>query len=239
MLNYYCELWDYIFEPLNDVRKFKFLDVVSKVSWNKVCDLWCWYSWLFWALWYFQRVDEIYFYEYYDVYIDKLNYFINNISPEFLEENFWEVIFFLQKNNLIDKNKSFVDIASELLEKIICVEKINFLEKIPWENFDVIFTNESIECVESNNNFSKILNNIYSWLCAWWKLIFIMLGYDKKNNITEELIKFKLEWNLNIEEDNINWLLLNSWFISNSLQMIIFKELWNRWKYLYWEYIKK
>jgi hypothetical protein len=48
-----------------------------------------------------------------------LNFYIDNISPEFLEENFSEVITFLQNNNLIDKNKTYSDIAQELLEKVI------------------------------------------------------------------------------------------------------------------------
>lgn len=238
MLNYYCDLWDYIFEPLNDTRKFKFMEVISKISWNKVCDLWCGYSWLYWALWYFERVEEIHFYEFYDTYIDKLNFFIDNISPEYLEENFWEVILFLQNNNLISKDKSFEQIAFELLEKITCVEKIDFLKNIPWDNFDTIFANESIECVTWNCDFSKLSNNIFDSLSHNWKLIFIMLWYEDKNIITQELINLKLEWTLDVNCNNINNILWDSWFKKILFHNKIFPELNNRWKYTYWIYLK-
>lgn len=239
MLNYYCDLWDYIFEPLNDARKFKFLDLIKDISWEKICDVWCGYSWLFWALWYFERVNEIYFYEFYDAYLNKLNFYIDNISPEFLEENFSEVITFLQNNNLIDKNKTYSDIAQELLEKVIWVEKIDFLQEIPWNDFDVIFANESIECVQWNDIFLGVLKNIYDSLVIWWKLYFIMLWYDTKNSTTQELIDLKLEWTIQITIENIWNLLVQWWFNCNYLKNKTFKELWNRWTYLYWKFIKK
>jgi hypothetical protein len=113
------------------------------------------------------------------------------------------------------------------------------LQEIPWNDFDLIFANESIECVQWNDIFLGVLKNIYDSLVIWWKLYFIMLWYDTKNSTTQELIDLKLEWTIQITIENIWNLLVQWWFNCNYLKNKTFKELWNRWTYLYWKFIKK
>jgi hypothetical protein len=48
-----------------------------------------------------------------------------------------------------------------LLEKIVEVDKVDFFEKLPENNFDMIFSIESIECVNDEKEFSTVLDNIY------------------------------------------------------------------------------
>ncbi len=239
MPNYYCEIWNYIFEPLTEPRKQKFSQVIKKINWWIICDLWCWYSWIYWALWYFERVDEINFYEYYENYIEQINNFLDILSPDYLEENFSELILFLQENNLIQKHKSYHDIAEELLWKIWDIKKVDFLTDFSDKKFDTILANESIECVNDSHEFITVIQNIYKALKLNWKHYFVMLSYGEKNQVTEELIKLKLEWNFDFNSELLEKIYKNNWFKSIKILENIFPELWNRGHYLYWECIKK
>jgi hypothetical protein len=102
----------------------------------------------------------------------------------------------------------------------------------------MIFSIESIECVNDEKEFSTVLDNIYWSLVPGWKHYFIMLSYWEKNNITEELIKLKLEGNFVFNQSILNNIYNSKWFRDIQITKKLFPDLWNRWKYYYWECIK-
>lgn len=234
----YCEINDYIFEAPNEARKVKFQKLFSKVKGDNVLDLGCGYAGIYWALSYFERVNHIYFYDYYQENIDELNLIIDQLTPEYIEENFSETIEYLKEINLIEETKSYTQIAEELLSKIKTVKQQSFFDELPISTFDVVISSEAIECVDNETEFNRVLRNVYSSLKRSGTLIGNSLNYNIKTNLTEDLIASKMEGKLNPNEAELQRSLLNNLFNDIQIEVIEFPELTNRSKNIYYSGVK-
>jgi len=228
----YCELNEYIFEPLNPARKVKFKKLFSKVNGADVLDLGCGYAGLYWALSYFERVKNIYFYDYYAFNIDILNLIIQKLTPEYIQENFADTVAFLKKIKLIDPTKSILKIAEELLSKIKHVKIHDFLCDLPNCTFDVVISSEAIECVEDEDEFNKVLKNIFNALKPMGKLIGNILNYNKLTEFTQSLITQKMDGKLNPNEVELRMYLEKQGYTNICIEVIRFRSLGNRSKYI-------
>lgn len=230
----FCEINDYIFEVPNRARKVKFQKLFSKVKGDIVLDLGCGYAGIYWVLSYFERVNHVYFYDYYQENIDKLNSIIDQLTPEYIEESFSETIEYLKEINLIEASKSFNQIAEELLSKIKVVKQHSFFHELPISTFDVVISSEAIECVDNETEFKGILKNIFSSLKSKGKLIGNILNYNKATYLTKELISSKMEGKLNPNENDLGVLLKKENFNNVQVEVVKFPELNNRSKYIYY-----
>ncbi|MFW5719445.1 MAG: methyltransferase domain-containing protein [Candidatus Dojkabacteria bacterium] len=234
----FCEINDYIFEAPNEARKVKFQKLFSKVKGENVLDLGCGYAGIYWALSYFERVNHIYFYDYYQENIDRLNSIIDQLTPEYIEESFSETIEYLKDINLIYRTKSYSQIAEELLSKIKVVKQQSFFNELPTFNFDIVVSSEAIECVDNETEFKSVLKNIFSSLKYKGKLIGNILNYSKTTDLTKELISSKMEGKLNPNENELEVLLKKANFNNVDIEVVEFPELNNRSKYIYYSAVK-
>ncbi len=89
--------FDFIFNPVNDIRKLVFTELISKVHGDIVLDLGCGAVGHYWSLGYIDKVGTVDFVDCNKVFIESQSATINQLSPEYLEANFKETILFLKK----------------------------------------------------------------------------------------------------------------------------------------------
>jgi 2-polyprenyl-3-methyl-5-hydroxy-6-metoxy-1,4-benzoquinol methylase len=218
--------FDFIYEPITPFRKLIFENLISRVSGQKVLDLGCGQVGHYWALGYSDRVKTIDFLDYHQTNIDILSEKIASINPEKLERKFADTINFLKDSKIISL-QNYQEIAFNLVSKVRQTEVFDFLKDILAEKYDTILAIESLECVNSKEDFILALNNTAKLLEPKGRLLALVLRYNLPDNYTHKLISEKMEGGLNPDQKQLEKMFKNSDLSLNWIKTVAVPELHN------------
>lgn len=218
--------FDFIYEPITPFRKLIFENLVSKVEGQKVLDLGCGQVGHYWALGYSGKVKTIDFLDYHQTNIEILSEEITSINPEKLEQNFADTIKFLTDSKIITL-QNYQEIAFNLVSQIKQTEAFDFLKDKWTEKYDTILAIESLECVNTKEDFILALNNTARLLEPKGKLLALVLRYNLTDNYTHKLISEKMEGGLNPDQKELEKMFENSDLSLNWIKTVAVPELHN------------
>ncbi|MCD5382901.1 methyltransferase domain-containing protein [Candidatus Gracilibacteria bacterium] len=219
--NLICDVNNYIFTKINEDRKIKFKELFGEIKGGRGLDLGSGFTGIYWLLSYVEKIESIDYFDYFDNNIKKLEEILNNISPEYLNENFSDTINFLEEEKFIQKNSE--ELCINIIEKVGEIKQFNFFNEINNGNngdYDFIISSEAIECVENYEDFKKVVKNIYNGLNIGGLFIGNILEYKERNSITDDLIKNKQEGKLNPSIKTIKKAFLEIGFEIKKLKLI-------------------
>lgn len=218
--------FDFIYEPITPFRKLIFEKLISKVKGKKVLDLGCGQVGHYWSLGYQDKVEMIDFLDYHQTNIEILSEKIASINPEKLKQNFADTINFLKDSKIISL-QSYQEIAFNLVSKIRQMEVFDFLKDRWTEKYDTILAIESLECVNTEEDFILALNNTAKLLKKNGKLLALVLRYNLPDNYTHKLIYEKMEGDLNPDQKQLEKMFENSNLSLDWIKNISVPELHN------------
>lgn len=205
--------FEFIYEPITEFRKLIFEKLIRNINGQKVLDLGCGQVGHYWSLAYAERVKTIDFLDYHQSNVDILSKEISLINPENLEQNFADTIKYLAESKTITM-PSYQEIAFNLVSKIGQVEVFDFLKDKWTKKYDTILAIESLECVNTKEDFILALNNTAKLLEPDGRLLALVLRYNLPDSYTQKLISEKMEGGLN---PNVNE--LKSFFNGSNLDL--------------------
>jgi cyclopropane fatty-acyl-phospholipid synthase-like methyltransferase len=218
--------FDFIYEPITPFRKLIFNKLISKVRGQKILDLGCGQVGHYWAFGYQDKVEMIDFLDYHQTNIEILSEKITSINPEKLEQNFADTIKFLKDSKTISL-QSYQEITFNLVSKVRQIETFNFLKDKWTEKYDTILAIESLECVNTEEDFILALNNTAKLLEKNGKLLALILRYNLPDNYTKKLISEKMEGGLNPNQKQLEKMFENSDLSLDWIKNIPVPELHN------------
>jgi 2-polyprenyl-3-methyl-5-hydroxy-6-metoxy-1,4-benzoquinol methylase len=218
--------FDFIYEPITAFRKLIFKEIISKVEGKTVLDLGCGQVGHYWALGYQEKVETIDFLDYHQTNIQILSEKVTSINPEKLEQNFADTIEFLKESE-IAALQNYQEIAFNLVSKIRNLEVFDFLKDQWAEKYDTILAVESLECVNTDEDFILGLNNTAKLLQPNGKLLALILRYNLTSSYTQKLIFEKMEGGLNPNQNQIESYFKNSNLEISWIKTITVPELHN------------
>ena len=218
--------FDFIYEPITPFRKLIFEKLVSKVKGQKILDLGCGQVGHYWALGYCGKIQTVDFLDYHDSNIQILSEKIATLDPLVVEENFSDTIKFLHDSKIIN-NQNYQEIAFNLVSKIQHQEVFNFLKDQWNQKYDTVLAIESLECVNTEEEFILALNNTAKLLKPNGKLLALVLRYKVGDDYTNKLISDKMEGSLNPDQEKLKKLFQKSNLELSWIQTIYVPELHN------------
>lgn len=218
--------FDFIYEPITAFRKLIFENLISKIKGQKVLDLGCGQVGHYWALGYQDKVEIVDFLDYHQTNIEILSEKIASINPEKLEQNFADTINFLKDSKIITL-QNYQEIAFNLVSKVRQTEVFDFLKDKWTEKYDTILAIESLECVNTKEDFILALNNTAKILQSDGRLLALVLRYNLTEDYTNKLISEKMEGGLNPDENQLKNLFQSSKLDLTWIKTIAVPELHN------------
>lgn len=218
--------FNFIYEPVTPFRKLIFEKLVSKVKGQKILDLGCGQVGHYWALGYCDKVEIIDFLDYHESNIQILSEKIATLDPPLIQQNFADTIRFLHDSNIIN-NQNYEEIAFNLVSKVQHQEVFNFLKDQWNQKYDTVLAIESLECVDTEEDFILALNNTAKLLKPNGKLLALVLRYNLGDDYTNKLILEKMEGGLNPNEKKLKELFKKSNLELSWIQTILVPELHN------------
>lgn len=189
--------YQYIFRPLTHIRKEKFKRIVSQIDGGDVLDLGCGQTGHYWALGYAHKVDSIAFYDVVEENINEQIVNIENLSPDFIDENFQNTLDFLKAEEIIPEDMTSRDIAENIISKTADIRTFDFSNDRTDDTFDIILAMESVEIADNYEQFVATLKNVRSMLRPGGKFIGLILPYGDLLPSTQEQINIRREGRLN------------------------------------------
>ncbi len=211
--------FEYVYEPITELSKMVFQELVKNISSGSVLDLGCGQIGHYWAMGYIDKVSQVSFLDYHSQNIDRQADIIFNSNPIDFEKGFSSTLDYLKTEKFVNTTFDIETLFSELIQKTSQVCIYDFLKASKATEYDHILAIESIECVNTKREFIKVLNNIYTMLNPNGVLHASILRYDQKNQDTENLINQKMEGGFNPDIQTI----INS-FENTQLELISCKS---------------
>jgi SAM-dependent methyltransferase len=190
----------YVNFPITPYRKKLFTEVISCINKGNVLDLGCGQAGTYWALGYADRVDSITFVDYHESNIRATNKQLNELSPSVISEQFGDSFGFLQSAGILSPHSNEINVAEAIIEKVVSVDKLDFLDMCFKERFDFILSVEALECVNDYMQLKQVLANCFQALASDGRLLGVAAMYDVFTDRTRELIEVRLEGSLNPDE---------------------------------------
>jgi cyclopropane fatty-acyl-phospholipid synthase-like methyltransferase len=194
--------YQYFYRPMSVMRAEKFSRILSQIKGGDVLDLGCGQAGHYWALAYAHRVNSISFYDVVEENIAEQLMSIENLSPEFIEENLMETVDYLRDKGYLPANLSLDEIAENIITKTKDIRVFDFVSDTVDKKFNYIMAMESIEIADTYDDFVQSLKNAKSMLKDDGLFLGIILPYDELLPFTQDAINIKREGVLNpgIEE---------------------------------------
>lgn len=189
--------FDYIYDSITSFRKRIFLEVIASIDGGDVLDLGCGQVGHYWALGYAHKAKSLSFYDYSAVNIAEQQRVIDMVSPASLEEQFTDTLAFLKESKLLPSELTYTEIAQMLINKTEECKQFNFLEGTSNRTFDHIVAIESLECVDTEDDFIHSMGAAMKLLKPRGHLAMVALTYDTQEAYIDDLIASQLEGALN------------------------------------------
>lgn len=189
--------YQYFFQPMSLMRREKFARILSKIKGGDVLDLGCGQAGHYWAIAYAHRVNSISFYDVVEENIAEQLMSIENLSPEFIEDNLMDTIDHLKNEGDLPANMSVEEIAENIITKTKDIRVFNFVTDNVDKKFDYIMAMESIEIADTYEDYVSSLKNAKSMLKDDGLFLGIILPYDKLLPFTQDAIDIMREGVLN------------------------------------------
>jgi SAM-dependent methyltransferase len=213
-------VFDYIFEPPQELKQAVFTQLLPKITHGQVLDLGCGKAGLYWSLGYIQRVEQVTFFDYWDENIAFLHAALNVLSGAQLEKDYGAVISFLREQQLLASPCSYEALAEELVTKIVDIQPFDFLTECTQECYDIVLCLQSIECVSTPDELDRALTTIRKLLKPRGVCLGSILRYQQRSAFTDKLIAAKLDGALNPSAELLEDALLKSGFQQINLHRI-------------------
>ena len=205
-------VFDYIYEPPQELKQAVFTHLITKITHGTVLDLGCGKAGLYWSLGYIQRVEQVTFFDYWAENIAFLHTALNELSGVQLEKDYGAVISFLQAQQLLTLPFSYETLAEELAMKIVDIQPFDFLADDMQERYDVILCLQSLECVNNQEELDQALKAIRNMLMPDGMCLGSVLRYQQRTSFTDKLIAAKLDGRLNPTAELLEDALLKNGF---------------------------
>lgn len=219
-MTYDYGIFDYIYEPPQELKQAVFTHLLPKITHGHVLDLGCGKAGLYWSLGYIQRVEQVTFFDYWDENVAFLHTALNELSGFQLERDYGAVISFLRAQQLLASPFSYEILAEELVTKVVESQSFDFLSARTQERYDSVLCLQSIECVNTQDELDQSLATIRNLLKPGGMCLGSVLRYQQRSHFTDTLIAAKLDGQLNPSIELLEHALLKNGFQQITLQHI-------------------
>lgn len=190
--------------PLTLYGQKIFREVIRRIDGDDVLDLGCGTVGHYWAMGYMQRVKSITYADYCEENIDLLSTTLARLTPDFLQFHYEDTIQFLQAEQLLSPTVTYEAIAEQLITTCAHTMVADFKQDLSFlGTFDTVLALESIECVDTQEEFFHVVSTIYRLLKPNGTFVGIITPYDSKNAYTQMFIDRGVEGNLNPQRADV------------------------------------
>lgn len=186
------------FDPIDSYKKMVMAFLVRYVK-GDVLELGAGETPWFWALGYIQNSNSVLFTDRNQEYLDNFIDFIQSVDEDYFEQQSRETISFIRS---ITKRSITAQKSLEGLMNKTEVRKLDFSKPFNLEKqFDTVLSVESIECVDTKDEFEIAFQNVHNYLKQGGRFVCVALPYKVQDEKVEKLIKQGLEGRLNPDKN--------------------------------------
>ena len=189
--------------PLTKHGQMIFREVIRNIAGGDVLDLGCGSVSHYWALGYVWRVKSVTGVDYSEASIASLSSTLATLTPEFLQSHYEDTIQFLQAVQLLNPTLAYDELAERLITTCTC-QVADFKQDLSFlGTFDYVLALESIGCVDTQEEFLQVVQNIHRLLTPKGVFVGVITPYDTKDQYTRMFIEQGVEGNLNPQLDDV------------------------------------
>lgn len=170
--------------------------VLSRVA-GRVLDVGCGSISHYWALGYFSRASEIVSFDRDAASIANLQNTLLELDPVFLRENYGDT---LEHLAIDDASHAAAALIEQMAQQYVGDFRDGF---DALESFDTVLALESIECVDTFDEFQQLLKNLHRVLAVGGALHALVTPYERRIGMVDEFIDRGVEGRLNPGKDEL------------------------------------
>lgn len=193
--------FDYLNLPLTRFRKIVFSEIIDKIRFGDVADLGCGDAGIYWSLGYVQRARSITLFDNSEESVNNLLASLESLNPEYLNRAHKNTLEFLRNEKLLTLASK--DIVKEILKKTGRIEILDFLDVKETAKFDFVLTIESLEVVNSKDDFLKAVLGAKGLLRENGELLGIIIRFREINDEIKNLAEAGLHGTLSPDKDAV------------------------------------